>query len=147
MDKLWNAFQHSAHKNTRLRDLQTVTASSQEPPNDLIALNREKARLRKVGALILAVGLISAGLLYWLRTDNSNLNELRESQAHAESRQMQLLYGRSGGITEDLLNALKQPGPQALLIVTLSGIIAAGCFYLGQPIEESGEATSTDATK
>ena len=135
---MWNAF----------KDIPpAVTASSQESPNDLIALNREKAQLRKLGALILAIGLISAGLLYWLRAENSNLDQLRESQAHAESRQMQLLYGRSGGITEDLSNALKRPGPQALLIVVVSGIIAAGCFYLGQPIQESDEASSTDAPK
>jgi len=135
---MWNAF----------KDIPpAVTASSQESPNDLIALNREKAQLRKIGALILAIGLISAGLLYWLRAENSNLDQLRESQAHAESRQMQLLYGRSGGITEDLSNALKRPGPQALLIVVVSGIIAAGCFYLGQPIQESDEASSTDAPK
>ena len=118
-----------------------------ESSDDLAALHREKARLRKVGAIILAAGLISAGLLYWLRTENSNLDQLRESQARAESRQMQLLYGRSGGITEDLSNALKRPGPQAWLIVAISGIVAAGCFYLGQPVQESDEETSSAATK
>jgi hypothetical protein len=118
-----------------------------EPSDDLAALHREKARLRTAGAIILAAGLISAGLLYWLRRENSNLEQLRESQARAESRQMQLLYGRSGGITEDLSNALKRPGPQALLIVAISGIIAAGCFYLGQPIPESDEGASIDARK
>ncbi len=87
---------------------------SQTQSDDLAALQREKKRLRTAGTIILAVGLISAGLLYFLRTENSNLDQLRESQAHAESRQMQLLYGRSGGITEDLSNALKRTGPQAL---------------------------------
>jgi hypothetical protein len=123
-----------------------VPASSQQPLNDLAALNREKARLRTVGSVVLAMGFISAGLLYWLRAENSNLDQLRESQARVESRQMQLLYGRSGGLTEDLSNALKRPGTQALLLAAVSGIIAAGCFYLGQPIPESDE-TSTNATK
>jgi len=118
-----------------------------KPTDDLAALHREKARLRKAAAIILAAGLISAGLLYGLRTENSNLDQLRESQARAESRQMQLLYGRSGGITEDLSNALKRPGPQALLIIAISGIIAAGCFYLGQPIQEHDDGPSTDVAK
>jgi len=113
-----------------------MSSRNSESP-DVAALNREKARLRLVGIVILAVGLISAGLLYWLRTGNSNLDQIRESQAHAESRQMQLLYGRSGGITSDLSNLLEEPSAQALVIIVVSAIIAAGCFYLGQPIREN----------
>jgi hypothetical protein len=60
---------------------------------------------------------------------------------------MQLLYGKSGGITADLSNALKQPGPQALLIVAISGIVAAGCFYLGQPLPENEDHPSTEVVK
>ena len=122
-----------------------MSSPNPESP-DVAALNREKARLRLVGIVILAVGLISAGLLYWLRTKDSNLDQIRESQAHAESRQMQLLYGRSGGITSDLSNLLKEPSAQALLIIGGSAIVAAGCFYLGQPIRTSDDATSTDVT-
>jgi uncharacterized protein YjeT (DUF2065 family) len=124
-----------------------VSDHSSEPSNEIDALNREKARLRTAGLIILAVGLVSAGLLYWLRTENSDLNQLRESQAHAESRQMQLLYGRSGGLTADLANLLKQPGAQALLIIGISVVIAGGCFYLGQPIRESDDSTSNEVTK
>ena len=124
-----------------------MSVPSQEPTQDLAALHREKARLRMAGAIILAVGLVSGGLLYWLRTGNSNLEQLRESQARAESRQMQLLYGRSGGLTSDFSNLLKQPGAQAFLIIGISTMIAAGCFYLGQPIREHNEVASTGVTK
>ena len=103
---------------------------------DLAALNREKARLRLIGIIILAVGLTSAGLVYWLgnRAQNARLDKYQQAQIRAESRQMQLLYGPSGGLTEDLTNALKRPGPQAVLIALFSGMIAAGCFYLGRPL-------------
>ena len=103
--------------------------------------------MRLAGIIILAIGLVSGGLLYWLRTQNSNLDQLRESQAHAESRQMELLYGRSGGLTSDFSNLLKQRGTQALLIFVSSAVIAAGCFYLGQPIRETEDTTSNEAPK
>ena len=107
-----------------------------EPVLDIAALNREKARLRWIGAIVLALGLISAGILYWARSRDTNLDQLRESQARAESRQMQLLYGSSGGLTSDLSSALKRPANQALIIVAFSGVIAAGCFYLSRPLPE-----------
>ena len=125
-----------------------MPANNLESSSDgLAALNREKARLRLAGIVILSVGLISAGMLYWLRTENSNLDQIRASQAHAESRQMQLLYGRSGGLTADLSNLLKQPRAQALLIIGISALIAVGCFYLGQPIRQDEDSPSTDAAK
>jgi hypothetical protein len=110
-------------------------------------LHREKARLRMIGVIILAVGLISGGLLYWLRTENSNLDQIRESQAHAESRQMQLLYGRSGGLTSDLSNLFSRPGPQALLIIGISVALAGACFYLGQPIPETEDDAADEVAK
>jgi len=99
-------------------------------------LNREKVRLRLAGVIVLSLGLISAGVLYWARTRDSNLDQYRDAQARAESRQMQLLYGTSGSLTEDLTNALKRPANQAIIICVVSGLIATGCFYLGRPFPE-----------
>jgi hypothetical protein len=120
-----------------------VTAQTTDPLLDRAALNREKACLRRAGVVVLSLGLVSAGILYWVRSRDSNLEQYRESLARAESRQMQMLYGSSGGLAEDLTNALKRPTDQALLIVAVSGIIAAGCFYLGRPLPEHD--TSSDA--
>jgi hypothetical protein len=108
--------------------------SNSNAANDRADLNREKAHLRLAGVIVLSLGLISAGILYWARTRDSNLDQYREAQARAESRQMQILYGTSGGLTEDLSNALKRPANQALLIVTVSVLIAGACFYLGRPL-------------
>jgi hypothetical protein len=100
-------------------------------------LNREKARLRLAGIIVLSLGLISAGILYWARTRDSNLDQYREAQARAESRQMQILYGASGGLTEDLTNALERPASQAMIIAAVSALISGACFYLGRPLPES----------
>jgi hypothetical protein len=43
-----------------------------------------------------------------------------------------MLYGKEGLLIEDLRNDLQQPGTQALLIVTASGVVAAGCFLLAR---------------
>jgi hypothetical protein len=109
-----------------------------KPRDDLAVLNREKARLRLAGIVILLIGLISAGLLYCLgtRAENTGVDQYQDAVTHSESRQMQLLYGTSGGIVADILNGLKRPGNQALLVLVIGGIIAAGCFYLGRPLSE-----------
>lgn len=108
-----------------------------------VSLHREKARLRWIGLVVLVVGIISAGLVYWLgtRSEDARLDQYEQAQTRAESRQMEMLYGTSGGLMEDFLNALKRPDNQALAIVGITGLIAAGCFYLGRPLAE-GEETS-----
>jgi hypothetical protein len=116
-----------------------VPEQSTELPADAASLNREKARLRLIGVIVLSLGLISAGLVYWARTRDSNLDQYREALARAETRQMQLLYGSSGGLTEDLFNGLKRPRNQALIIAACSALIAAGCFYLGRPLPKESE--------
>jgi len=115
-----------------------VSDQSKESSIDTIALNREKARLRLIGLVALAIGIVTAGLVYWLgiRTDNAGVDQYQDAVAHSESRQMQLLYGTSGGIVDDLMNALKKPRNLALLVLAIGGIIAAGCFYLGRPLPE-----------
>jgi hypothetical protein len=115
-----------------------VPAPNPEPLHDLAALNREKARLRLIGILALAVTLVAAGLVYWLgtRAENAGVDQYRDAVIRSESRQMQILYGTSGGVLDDILNGLKHPGNQAILILAIGGIIAAGCFYLGRPLPQ-----------
>ena len=107
-----------------------------DSPSDIASLNREKARLRMIGIIVL-----SAGSVYWLGSrpppaEDIRMQEYEESQALSESRQMQQLYGTSGGILEEILESLEEAGIQALLIIFLSGMIAAGCFYLGKPLPQ-----------
>jgi hypothetical protein len=119
-----------------------LSAPNPEPSHDLAALNREKARLRVIGMVILVVAVVASGLVYWLgtRAENAGVDQYQDAVARSQSRQMQMLYGTSGGIVNDISNGLKHPGNQALLILAIGGIIAAGCFYLGRPLHEGDDS-------
>ena len=102
------------------------------------SLHREKARLKKVGALILLLGFASAGMLYWIRTrpEDPALEQYRQDESRAVSRQMQMLYGTSGNVMQDFVTALKRPGTQAIIIIIVTVLISGVCFYLARPFSK-----------
>jgi hypothetical protein len=106
------------------------------------SLQREKARLRKIGLIVLIVGLGSAGLVYWAgnRPEDPTLAEYRQSEERNASRQMQSLYGASGGVMHKFMDAMRRPGNQALAIIVLTAVVSGVCFYLGRPIPDNHEA-------
>jgi len=98
-------------------------------------------RLRTIGLIVLLLGLASAGVVYWQGTHSAGAteDELLPGNAKVESRQMEILYGKMGLLTEELSDDLKQPGTQALLIATVSILVAAGCFYLARLSDDDTE--------
>ena len=90
---------------------------------------------------MLALGLLSAGAVYWIGTHSTEPSEddLLPGNARAESHQMQLLYGKMGLLTQELSDDLKQPGTQALIIATVSILVAAGCFYFARLSDDDSE--------
>ena len=95
---------------------------------------RQQKRLRMIGVVVLLLGLAAAGAVYWIGTHSTepSEDELLPGNARAESRQMELLYGKMGLLTQELSDDLKQPGTQAFLIATISILVAAGCFYFAR---------------
>jgi flagellar basal body-associated protein FliL len=102
---------------------------------------RQPKRLRVIGIVVLVLGLASAGAVYWVRThsDEPTEDELLAGNARAESRQMEMLYGRMGLLTQELSDDLKQPGTQAFIIAAVSVLIAAGCFYFARLEDDNNE--------
>jgi flagellar basal body-associated protein FliL len=98
-------------------------------------------RLRIIGVVILLVGLVAAGAVYWVGTHSSepSEDELLPGNAKAESRQMEILYGKLGLLTMELSDDLKQPGPQACIIATISILAAAACFYVARLSDDDSE--------
>lgn len=113
-----------------------MAETNQNASPDSASLHREKARLRLIGIFILVLGVSIAGLVYWhgTRAQDARVEQYEQAQTRAETRQMQMLYGTSGGLMEDFLTALKRPGNQALLIIAISSLVAGGCFYLSRPL-------------
>src|ERR1700690_3598543 len=91
-------------------------------------------RLRLIGVLVLVLGFAGAGAVYWMGTHSGEPteDELLPGNARAESRQMQILYGKMGLLTQELSDDLKQPGAQAIIIAAFSILAAAGCFYFAR---------------
>jgi flagellar basal body-associated protein FliL len=99
------------------------------------SISRRRARwLKMIGLIVLALGLGGAGLIYWLGTRSPDvMNDLSMvGYNKAQRRQMGQLYGKMGTFTEDLYDDLKRPSTQAKIIVGISALIAASCFYFGQ---------------
>src|ERR1017187_970676 len=108
----------------------------------LLPPSKQRARrLRMIGLIVLALGIGGAGILYWLRTRSPDLsNDLSMvGYNRAETRQMGQLYGKSGLLIEQWSNDLKQPGTQAVIIVVLSTLITAGCFYFARLLDYDDE--------
>jgi hypothetical protein len=107
----------------------------------MTSARRRVRRYRVTGIVILLLGFASAGVVYWLGTRTANLADDPSMTGFfkAESRQMGLLYGQQGLLMEDLINDLKQPGTQAVLIVTAAVILAAGCFYFAHILAEEAK--------
>jgi hypothetical protein len=100
-----------------------------------VSSSKQRAqKLRIIGVIVVALGIASAGVVYWAGTRSADLSDDPSMLGYdrAETRQMEILYGKQGELIEDLTNELKQPGTQAFIIAAVSGIIAAGCFYFAR---------------
>lgn len=103
---------------------------------------RKAKRLKLIGWLILLLGVISAGIVYWLGTREADLNDQPSMQGfnRAQQRQMGQLYGKSGLLIDEWTDDLKQPGTQAVLIAGFSVVVFAGCFYFARLLDYDDEA-------
>ena len=106
---------------------------------------RLAARLRKIGFVVLLLGALGASIVYWRGggpldpTDNPSLGGFNK----ANQRQMEIMYGKMGSMTEDLVQHLKRPGTQAAIIAIGSVLVAGSCFYFAR-LASYGRQTETE---
>jgi flagellar basal body-associated protein FliL len=103
--------------------------------------SKRAARLRLIGIIVLLLGIGSAGVVYWLGTRAPDVSDDLSMVGYnkAQTRQMGMLYGKMGPAIEEWFDDLKQPGTQVEIIVTISILIAAGCFYFARLLGHDDE--------
>ena len=102
---------------------------------------RRARRLRTIGLIVLVLGLGGAGVVYGLGTRSPDVMDDLSMVGYnkAQTRQMGMLYGKMGPVIEEWFDDLKQPGTQAEIIVVVSTLIAAGCFYFARLLDHDDE--------
>lgn len=90
----------------------------------------------------LLVGMLGAGFVYWRGRGASEFlgDPSMGGFNKANQRQMELMYGKMGTVTEDLLQRLKQPGTQAAIIAIGGVLVWTGCFYFARLMSYGGGA-------
>ena len=103
--------------------------------------SKRAARLRLIGVIVLVLGIGGAGLVYWLGTRAPDVTDDLSMVGYnkAQMRQMGMLYGKMGPVIEEWFDDLKQPGTQAEIIVAISILAAAGCFYFARLLGHGNE--------
>ena len=121
------------------RTLCAMTLNDEKTSPD--SSSKRAARLRMIGVIVLLLGIGGAGLVYWLGTRSPNVMDDLSMVGFnkARTRQMGMLYGKMGPVIEEWFDDLKQPGTQAEIIVVVSTLIAAGCFYFARLLDHDDE--------
>jgi len=110
-------------------------------PGPVSPSKRRARRFRITGIIVLMLGIVSAGIVYWIGMRSADLSDDPSMVGYdrAETQQMGILYGKSGELTENWSNDLKQPGTQAIIITVASALVAAGCFYFARLSDNDDE--------
>src|SRR5882724_5018227 len=99
-------------------------------------------RLRRIGTVVIFLAVVSASVVYWRGRGDEKLFEDPSMGGFnkANQRQMEMMYGKMGTVTEDLFQHLKQPRTQAAIILIGGGLIAGGCFYFARLVSCGDES-------
>ena len=100
-------------------------------------IRRRARRFKMIGVGVLAVGIVSASLVYWLGTRSGGLPDDASMSRfnRPEQQQMAILYGKQGALIEDLSNSLQQPGTQAGIIIVFAAFVSMACLYFARVTE------------
>jgi len=126
--------------------MQTESANSELNRTTAAAVLRRARTCRRAAVVALALGVLGAGLVYWLEAPPPDYSDNPEMIGfdRAADRQMSQMYGRQGQVIEAFDDALKQPGTQAVFILVAAAAVAAGCFHFARILEWEAQPPPDD---
>lgn len=121
---------------------------TQQPNPGIAPPEKIARRLRRIGIVVLSLALVSASLFYWQGRQSKDVSNDPSMGGFnkANQRQMEIMYGKMGTVTEDLVQHLKQPTTQAVIILLAGGFIAVACFYFARLLS-CGESQTSGASE
>jgi hypothetical protein len=104
--------------------------------------------LRTIGAIVFVLGISSAGALLWIGKERSADSSGSQAISTTEgdwkdgslsledskraSRDLEMYNGKVGMLTVKFYQVLQRPETPAIIIATISALIASGCFFFAQ---------------
>jgi len=97
-------------------------------------VERRTKHWRTTGVCVLLLGGVIAGLVWWRGTQSPSIQDDPAMLGfnRAAHRQMGMFFGKSGYLIDDLLDSLKEPDTQAILIGATALVIAIVCFLFAR---------------
>jgi hypothetical protein len=125
---------HKHDYDSRVNQLPPTSDANDKAPGSISPSSQRAGKLRIIGVIVLVIGIAGAGIVYWLGSRSPDLSDDLSMTGYnrAETRQMEILYGKQGELIEDWSNDLKQPGTQAVIIIVTAVLIAGGSFYFAR---------------
>ena len=99
---------------------------------------KPSARLRIAARAVLACGIVTAVLFYWLQSRNAapELDELAAGYLKARDRDLGQLMGPLGVTLTQWMDVLQRPLSEAILIIVGAAIVAWICKRLAESADD-----------
>jgi amino acid transporter len=100
---------------------------------------KKSERLRMMGAIVLALGIVAAGIFYWNGTHrpaDDNLDTMLDGYSRATQHEMGVQMGTMGLIMLGWQQTLARPIAKALIIVAVAGLFASYFFRVAWVLDD-----------
>jgi hypothetical protein len=103
------------------------------------AAERESARLRLAGKVVLAAGLLGSPVFYWVQTRlaEPSIEDLIPGSREATAREIGRLMGTFGMLLMQWAEALERPGSEAAIMAGVAVVIAVALFRAARGVPPS----------